>query len=212
VASFTLTVIHVQQNQPPTVSTISVPSTAPVAGDDVPLSVTATDPDGDPLTIAWTQTAPVIQGTFSSTTIPSIVWRSPPLSSPTVTFSFQVTVSDGHNAPIQRTATVQVKAPGYAADIQPIWDAHCIGCHPSAGSLDLTLGNSWAQLVDQPQSAGGGCAGEKRVDSANPSASSLPKWLSGATCGPQMPEGNPALAAGDLVKVQSWIDNGALDN
>jgi hypothetical protein len=212
VASLTLTIIHVQQNQPPTVSAISVPSTSPVAGDDVPLSVTATDPDGDPLTIAWTQTAPATQGTFSSTTTPSVVWRSPPLSSPTVTFSFQVTVSDGHNAPIQRTATVQVKAPSYAADIQPIWDAHCVSCHMSAQSPDLTAANSYARLVDQTQSAGGACAGEKLVDKANPSASSLPKWLGGSSCGPQMPENNPALAPGDLVKVQSWISNGAPSN
>jgi hypothetical protein len=213
VASFTLTVIHVQQNQPPTVSAISVPSTPPVAGDDLPLSVTATDADGDSLTIVWTQTAPATQGTFSSTTTASVVWRSPPLSSQTVTFSFQVTVSDGTNAAVQRTATVQVKAPAYAANIQPIWDAHCTTCHPSDGSLDLTAANSYAQLVDQIQApTGGGCDGEKLVDTSAPSASSLPKWLSGITCGSQMPKGNPALSPGDLVKVQSWIDSGAANN
>ncbi len=213
VASFTLTVIHVQQNQPPTVSAISVPGTSPVAGDDVPLSVTATDPDGDPLTFAWSQTAPATQGVWSSTTTASVVWRSPPLSSPTVTFSFQVTVSDGHNAPVQRTATVQVTAPSYAADIQPIWTANCISCHPPDGSLDLTAPNSYAQLVDRTQTTTtGNCVGEKLVDTSTPSASSLPKWLSGISCGSQMPKNNPPLAPGDLVKVRSWIDSGALQN
>jgi Big-like domain-containing protein len=199
-ASFTLTVIHVQQNQPPTVSAISVPGTSPVAGDDVPLSVTATDPDGDALAFAWTQTAPATQGIWSSTTTASVVWRSPPLSSPTVTFSFQVTVSDGHNAPV------------YLADIQPIWDANCTSCHGSTASLDLTPSNSYLELVNQTQSADGGCIGEKLVDTGNPSASSLPKWLGGTTCGPQMPEGSQPLAPGDLVKVQSWIDNVAPNN
>jgi hypothetical protein len=212
VASFTLTVIQVQQNQPPTVSAISVPTTPPVAGDDVPLSVTATDPDGDPLTIVWTQTAPATQGTFSSTSTASVIWRSPTLSTPTVTFSFQVTVSDGVNAAVQRTATVQVKAPSYAADIQPIWDAQCISCHPSDGSLDLTATNSYAQLVDRTQTTSGGCSGEKLVDTGTPNASSLPKWLGGTTCGSRMPEGSPPLVPGDLVKVQSWIDSGALQN
>ena len=112
-----------------------------------------------------------------------------------------------------RTATVQVKAPAYAANIQPIWDAHCTTCHPSDGSLDLTAANSYAQLVDQIQApTGGGCDGEKLVDTSAPSASSLPKWLSGITCGSQMPKGNPALSPGDLVKVQSWIDSGAANN
>jgi hypothetical protein len=213
--SFTLTVIHVQINQPPTVSAISVPGTTPVAGDDVPLSVTATDPEGDPLTIVWSQTAPAAQGTFSSTTGASVTWRSPVLSTTgTVAFTVQVSVSDGHNPPVPRTATVQVKTPSYSADIQKIWDANCTSnCHPSAtSSLDLTAANSYLQLVNVTQTTTGTCSGEKLVDTANPSASSLPKWVNGTTCGEQMPKGAPPLSPGDLVKIQSWINSGALQN
>ena len=206
--SFQLTVNHVVVNRPPNVSSIMVSPSSPVAGDVVTLSVTATDPDGDPLTIAWTQTAPAQQGTFGTPTQASTTWISPPIGVSSVGFSFRVTVTDGKNPLHEELATVTVTLPAYGADIQPIWDAHCTGCHPSDGQLDLTMGNSYGQLVNVAQVGSGSCAGDKRVDTSMPSQSSLLGWLAG-TCGTRMPENAGPLSSSDLVKVQSWVLGGA---
>ncbi len=203
-----LTVVHVSVNHPPSVSSISVTPASPVAGDVVTLSVTASDPDGDPLTIAWTQTSPSQQGTFGTPAKASTTWISPPLGVSSVNFSFRVTVTDGKTPMQEQDVTVAVRLPAYGTDIQPIWNGACTGCHPSDAQLDLTAGNGYGQLVNVVQTSGGSCAGEKRVDTGNPSMSSLLGWLLG-TCGTQMPQGAPPLSAGDLVKVQSWVLGGA---
>lgn len=36
----------------------------------------------------------------------------------------------------------------FSADVQPIFNSKCTGCHPSAGGLDLTVGNSYASIHD----------------------------------------------------------------
>jgi hypothetical protein len=55
-----VSVTHLTVNRPPNVSAnISVSPSMPVAGQTVALSITASDPDGDPLTISWAQTSPV---------------------------------------------------------------------------------------------------------------------------------------------------------
>jgi Bacterial Ig domain len=211
-AMVTVQVTAASQNRPPAVSQISVtpPSASVVAGDPVTLAVTATDPDGDPLTITWTQTAPTLQGTFSTPTQASTTWRSPPVVS-TLTFSFQVVVTDGVNPTVTRTVDVQVKAPTYAMDIQPIWDANCTSCHPTAAQLDLTAGNSYPQLVNVVQVSPGPCAGENRVDSTTPASSSLLGWVEGTSCGAQMPPSGP-LTVAELTKIQSWVLGGAPNN
>lgn len=213
-ATLSVQVAAPPQNRAPTVSTISVTpaSASVVAGDPVILKVTATDPDGDPLVYTWTQTSPALQGTFSAADQATTTWRSPPVVS-NLTFSFLVVVTDGHNPNVERTVDVQVKVPTYQADIQPIWDAHCTSCHPSAAQLDLTAGNSHGQLVGQTQvTATGACAGQMRVDSTTPANSSLLGWLQGTSCGPQMPEGAAPLSASELIRVQSWVLGGAADN
>ena len=184
-------------------------TTNPVSeGTTVLFSVTATDPDGDPLTISWTQTAPAQQGTFGTPTQASTTWISPPIAVPSADFSFQVTVTDGKSPLQQQVATVTVSLPAYGADIQPIWDAHCTGCHSSDGALDLTTGKSYGQLVNVVQAGSGSCAGAKRVDTGAPSQSSLLGWLSGS-CGTQMPENAGPLSSSEMVKVQSWVLAGA---
>ena len=214
-ASCQITVTHVTVNQPPNVSaTISVSPSAPVAGGVLTLSITASDPDGDPLTITWVQTAPTQQGTFGSPSNASTTWVSPPLGVDSLGFSFQVTVSDGHTAPVVRQATVTVTTPSYENDIQAIWNASCtVSCHKGAspdGQLSLETGSSYAALVNQPMVAS--CSDPTRVVPSDAAHSGLIDRLSSNSCGTQMPPGGSALSAGELVMVQSWILRGALDN
>ncbi len=213
-ASCQITVTHVTVNLPPNVSaTISVSPAMPVAGDVVTLSITASDPDGDPLTIAWVQTSPTQQGTFGSPTQASTTWISPPLGVDSLGFAFQVTVSDGHNPAEVRQITVTVSTPSYANDVQAIWTAKCESCHGATspdGQLTLVTGSSRAALVGQDMVAS--CTNTKRVVASDLAASGLINKLTGNTCGTRMPEGAPALSAGELVMIQSWILRGALDN
>ena len=211
-----VTVTHLTVNRPPVVSaTITVSPAMPVAGELVTLSITASDPDGDPLTITWIQTAPSQQGTFGTPSSATTTWFSPVLGVGSLGFSFQVTVSDGHNPSVQRQVTVTIQTPSYANDVQAIWNAQCLTCHNTAnastsGQLDLSTGVSRAALVSQPMVKT--CSDGTRVVPGAPSTSGLIDRLSGNSCGSRMPEGGNPLSAADMTLIQSWIARGALDN
>jgi hypothetical protein len=212
-----VTVTHLTVNRSPNVSaSITVSPAMPVAGEPVTLSITANDPDGDPLTIAWEQTAPSQQGTFGSTSTASTTWISPPLGvaspSTSIPFSFQVSVSDGHNPPVVRQVTLTVTMPSYANDIRAIWNSKCMPCHDAThadGQLDLTAAVNVALLnVAMVHS----CSNTTRVIANQPNSSGLMDKLRGTSCGTRMPEGSNPLSAGELVMIESWILAGALDN
>lgn len=209
-----VSVTHITVNRPPNVSaSISVSPAMPVAGQVVTLSITASDPDGDPLTIAWVQTSPTQQGAFGSPSSASTTWTSPPLGVDSVGFAIQVSVSDGHNPAEVRQVTVPVSTPSYATDVQAIWDGKCVSCHDGTQAnipMNLTAGASRAALVNQAMVKT--CSDGTRVVPGDPSSSGLMDRLTGNSCGTRMPEGNPALSAGELVTIQSWILRGALDN
>lgn len=207
-------VTQVTVNRPPNVSaTISVSPSMPAAGQVVTLSITASDPENDPLTIVWTQLSPAVPGTFGSPGQASTTWFSPELDVDSLNFTLQVSVSDGHNPAEVRQVTLTVSTPSYAANVQAIWTAQCVSCHGGtspAGQLTLEAGSSWAALVNQAMVKS--CSDPTRVVPGAPSSSGLVDRLTGNSCGTRMPEGKPALSAGDLVMIQSWIRHGALDN
>ncbi|HOX24385.1 MAG TPA: hypothetical protein PLL30_01350 [Candidatus Krumholzibacteria bacterium] len=98
----------------------------------------------------------------------------------------------------------------FAADVQPIFDGNCVGCHGEGGNagLDLRAGSSLANLV-------GVIATESslaRIEPGDPSASWLYLKLTGQqNVGVSMPPGDPLSA--DLTElVRTWIEEGALDN
>ena len=208
-----VTVTHLTVNRSPNVSpSITVSPSMPVAGETVTLSITASDPDGDPLTIAWDQTTPSEKGTFGSLSSASTTWFSPVLSADTLGFTFQVTVSDGHNAPVVRQVTVTVRTPSYANDIRTIWNSKCMPCHDATqadGQLDLTAAVNVA-LVNVAMVHS--CTNTTRVIANQPNSSGLMDKLRGTSCGTRMPEGSNPLSAGELVMIESWILAGALDN
>ena len=99
----------------------------------------------------------------------------------------------------------------YAADVQPIWDAHCTSCHGAVANagMDLRASAGTAMLVNV---AATGYAGT-RVVPGSPSTSVLYLKLQGdPSTGARMPFGGAALSAAELEKVRLWIAGGALDN
>ena len=84
----------------------------------------------------------------------------------------------------------------YATDIQPIWDAKCVTCHPPTKGLDLNAENSFNQLVPEYVAP---------ADSTDPENSDLYRKLTGSS---------HVSRTGDLEKatILKWIKQGAPDN
>ncbi len=201
-------------NQSPTVdATISGPSTL-AAGTTGAFSITASDPDGDPLTYSWTQTAPATQGTFvGSQTSSSAQWFSPVVGAET-SFTLSVSVTDGQSTPIVRTLTLPVTVPPYSS-VQNIWNTvPCTGCHGSSGGLSLAAGSSHTNLVNV-NANNSNCNTLQRVSPGDPDNSVLIRKMEGTTCGTRMPANNQNYFSqnpGLLVRVRSWILAGAAND
>ena len=103
---------------------------------------------------------------------------------------------------------VGVDPVSFAADIQPIFEMSCIGCHGAGGNagLDLRSGLSYGNLVGVPATASGG----NRVEVGNAEASVLYQRLSGTGLSPMPPAGVLPATVQELVA--QWINEGARDN
>ena len=110
----------------------------------------------------------------------------------------------------------------FSSDIQPIFDNRCITCHNPdrfLGSLDLTEGNSYGNLVNTPTSDT--CMmtvpDSVRVVPCDPAASML--WRKtlpdDSRCGRPMPFGTDGLgviAPDEFALIEQWIAQGAQNN
>lgn len=90
----------------------------------------------------------------------------------------------------------------YGVSVQPIWNASCIGCHGSSGGLNLS---SFSQLMVGNSNNG------PVVLAGNGSNSPLIQKLRG-TSGSQMPLNQTPLATASIDLIETWIDQGALNN
>jgi len=110
----------------------------------------------------------------------------------------------------------------FCSDIQPIFNNRCITCHNPdrfLGSLDLTAGNSYGNLVNIPTSDT--CMmtvpDSVRVVPCDPAASML--WRKtlpdDSRCGRPMPFGTDGLgviAPDEFALIEQWIAQGAQNN
>jgi len=95
------------------------------------------------------------------------------------------------------TASLSAAEPSYFRDVRPVLQRQCQGCHQpnlKSSNLDLT---SYEGL-----SAGG---------KHGPGLSVIVKYLTGEMK-PQMPMGQPPLAAGEIEVVRNWIAGGGKDD
>lgn len=99
-------------------------------------------------------------------------------------------------------AGVAETAVSYAADIQPVWNSSCTGCHGSNGGLNLT---SYANLMAGNSSNG-------PVVTAGDGANSLIVQRIDGSVGSLMPAGGPSLSAATIATIEKWIDQGAHNN
>ena len=90
----------------------------------------------------------------------------------------------------------------YSTEIQPIFTANCTGCHGSSSGLNL---GSYSTLMS------GGNSGAV-VISGNGSGSRLIQKLQGTASGNQMPKNQSPLNDATINLIETWIDEGALDN
>lgn len=189
----------------------SLPATAR-AGDTLTLSALAQDGEGDPLTYSWRQLSPEAPGTFPSAPLGArVTWYSPEVASAT-DFTFEVSVSDGHNPPVRQSVSVPVRVPRYAADIQPLFTALCTQCHGPAARLNLAEGLSHGGLVGVPAFTGRCKQRLPRVQPGAPESSALIYRLGGEDCGLRMPLNRPGYFdehPDELVRLRSWILGGA---
>ena len=86
----------------------------------------------------------------------------------------------------------------YSLTIQPIFNTNCTGCH--GGSSGLTL-DSYNTLI----------AGSV-IESGNGAGSLLIKKLRGTASGFQMPKNQDPLDDTTINLIETWINEGALDN
>lgn len=93
-------------------------------------------------------------------------------------------------------------AVSYAGSVQPIWNSNCGSCHGSNGGLNLT---SYTNLMSGSSNNG------PAVIPGNGANSLIIRRINGTTGG-LMPQGGPALSATTIATIETWINQGALDN
>lgn len=89
----------------------------------------------------------------------------------------------------------------YSKDVQPLWDANCISCHKSGGTVpDLTSTSSYSALTTN----------SKYVIAKDAANSLVHKALMGSGA-PQMPTSGK-LSDSKIALIDKWITDGALNN
>jgi PKD repeat protein len=199
-ATRTITVQTTPVNNPPN-GAITAPAAnvTITAGQSVTFAGTATDPDGNPVTVLWNF------GDGSATSTLLAPGSHPYPTAGTFTVTLTATDSLGLADPTPATRTITVNPVATAATLTQVQAAvfnSCTGCHSAGGSagLNLTAGNAFSNLVNVPATQ---YPGMLRVVPGSPSTSALVTQLAG---------GHRSVSAANQALISSWITGGALNN
>ena len=215
-------------NVPPVVgAAIAAPMTNVFAGQQVPLSITASDANGDRLTVTWSQVSPATDtGTFfENGSATAQRWVSPETLTPT-TYVLRVTVTDGRSPPESRELSISVRPPRFtevyasALGVPVLQGGQCVGCHGSMGNYQVgsTANAAHSRLVNVAHNHGAGCRNAGVTSLVVPNdknASLLYRKMAGTqppACGGVMPLGTTAMPPSPLsalVTIGTWIRLGA---
>lgn len=196
----TITVQAIAANAPPT-ATITAPTgnVTIMAGQSVTFTGTASDPNGDTLTVLWA----FGDGSTSTLLAPGAHTYA---TAGTYTVRLTATDSKGLADPAPPTRTITVTTAGGTAPTltqlqTTIFTASCISCHSAGGSagMNLTAGNAYSNLVNVPATTLPGL----RVVPGNPATSALVT---------QLANGHRSVSAANQALISAWITAGALNN
>uniref|UniRef100_UPI0040488350 hypothetical protein n=1 Tax=Mariniflexile sp. TaxID=1979402 RepID=UPI0040488350 len=113
-------------------------------------------------------------------------------------FSLTLFLSSCYNDEIKDAVSENVS---FANDIQPIFNANCVSCHPSDALPDLSPGNSYTSLLSMEGIVPGDADGSELMEMLNfdPEADN------------PMPPGG-AMSSKNINLIRDWINQGALNN
>ncbi|MDE0939619.1 MAG: hypothetical protein OSA43_06660, partial [Pirellulales bacterium] len=94
----------------------------------------------------------------------------------------------------------------YYAQIRPIVQAHCQGCHQPAKAQGDYVMTSFEKML------GGGESGSVAIEAGNPSASHLIKRITPIDGVAEMPPEGPPLAEAEIDLIRRWVEQGAEDD
>ncbi len=167
------------------------------AGQTVSFAATASDPDGDAVTVVWD----FGDGITSSQLTPGNHTFATP-----GTFTVTLAATDSQNladpTPATRVISVTQASPTLTQVQNEIFTPRCASCHGGSSPdarMNLQAGQSWSNLVNVPATTRNGL----RVVPFSPASSALVKELEG---------GHRSLPTNLIQTIRDWISAGAADN
>lgn len=99
--------------------------------------------------------------------------------------------------------TTAKKKVSFEKEIQPIFQAHCQGCHQPAKARGDYVMTSFEKLL------AGGDSGKKAIVAGKPAESDLLRQITPVNGKARMPEGKPHLTQVEIDLIKQWISEGA---
>jgi hypothetical protein len=194
-------------NDPPRIHGLTIlPSKFINECETAKLAVSATDPNADALSFAWS----VVSGPGGRSLHAS--GDGATFSGPAGDYLLTVSALDVWGAVAAFTFPIHVSPTGCAVplEVQAIFAERCVSCHGVANPGGLTLLNAataYANLVGV-RAAGSGCMDRVRVTPGNAATSYLIAKLRNISpiCGLPMPRNRPPLPEAEIAAIEAWIN------
>jgi len=194
-------------NDQPQITDISLdPSKFITVCESATIVATATDPDGDTLTYAWSIVSGPEGGSLRTDGAQAT------FSGAAGDYELELTVTDGHGGATALSFPVHVSSATceVPADVYAIFSANCSPCHTTGTSGGLSLASATAAYANLVGVASGAAACSSRVraipgDSADSYVISKLRGETGI-CGSPMPRNRPALPEDEIAAIAAWID------